>query len=106
MEAFQKRFKEESKGQGGDLVLFTDALEHLTRLCRVRSCFNARPPMPLSSSAVSSATTLRRMTTVACLCQADHMALVDRFWPWIVLQRCWSGWAAPASSPLPAWRPT
>ena len=36
MEAFQERFKEESKGQGGDLVLFTDALEHLTRLCRVR----------------------------------------------------------------------
>ncbi len=36
VEAFQKRFKEESKGQGGDLVLFTDALEHLTRLCQVR----------------------------------------------------------------------
>ena len=36
MEAFQQRYKEESKGQGGDLVLFTDALEHLTRLSRVR----------------------------------------------------------------------
>ena len=51
MEVFQRRYKEESKGQGGDLVLFTDALEHLTRLSRVR----CRPSGCLMPSRMSGA---------------------------------------------------
>ena len=34
VEALQKKFNEESKGQKSELVLFKDALEHLMRLSR------------------------------------------------------------------------